>query len=71
MYTVLTNIFTIFTVCVFAENYNCHCGHRYGMPHLSLVHKARAIGQLQAGVHRKEVAQTFGAIQMSNLKCSE
>ena len=30
MYTVLTNFFTMFTVCIFAENDqndHCHCGH--------------------------------------------
>jgi hypothetical protein len=57
MYTVLTNFFSVFTVCVFAEIYqndHCHCGHRCDMPRLSLVDKAHAIGQLQAGVHRQE-----------------
>ena len=29
------------------------------MPRLSLLDKARAIGQLQAGIHQSEVAQTF------------
>ena len=33
------------------------------MSRLSLVEKARAIGQLQAGIHQSEVAQTFGVDQ--------
>ena len=63
MYTVLTNFFTVLTVHDFSEhdqNDPCHCCQPCDMPRLSLVVKARAIGQLQAGVHQSEVAQTFG-----------